>query len=330
MMLTDEWYPTLTQPKFDLVADRSPDHATASAPRTASSAGRRLVLATGSRATPSSCRWRSSAPGGARWPRSGRGGTRLPRDDRPRLPQPVPALRGQHHAARGRSSTRSRRRWAMSLPPSASRRADARASSCGARRSRPTTRAARGIGGTVWHSLHQLVPGRARQRPQPVAVAVEHLRRRAAESSRNVRAEPGLIIGSCPIWICPAPRGRSVGGRRDEREVHRGRARPGCDASGGRREVRAGGAGQEPATSSSSTATWTALNAHLCRALHADPRLDGAWTLAITAKGSRPTRRCRGRRRLPAPSVHARRAAARAARACARRASARTTGSCAR
>ena len=25
----------------------------------------------------------------------------------------------------------------------------------------------------------------------------------------------------------------------------------------------------------------------LCRALHADPRLDGAWMLAITAKGSR-------------------------------------------
>ena len=65
----------------------------------------------------------------------------------------------------------------------------------------------------------------------------------------------------------------------------RGRAR---DARGGRREGRAGGAGRGAGRPRHRRPRpRRPRHPDLCRALHGDPRLDGAWMLAITAKGSR-------------------------------------------
>ena len=105
IMLTDEWYPTLTQPNVELVTDRIAE-ITPTGIRTEDGIERPadvLVLATGFK-TPraSSRRWRSSAPAAARWPRSGRDVARAYLGhERPRLPEPVPALRAEHQRRHG-------------------------------------------------------------------------------------------------------------------------------------------------------------------------------------------------------------------------------------
>ena len=171
------------------------------------------------------------------------------------------------------------------------------------------------LAGTVWHSgLHELVRRRERQRPQPVAVAVERVPPPdRADRARNVRAEHELNNRAVPDSGSVRRRqaGVLVVGA-TEREVHpwlraaghTTRVAPGADAA-------LAALGEEPADLVIVDRDPAGLDTpDLCRTLHADPRLDGAWMLAITAKGPQIGRRAhRGRRRLPAPAVHARRAA---------------------
>ena len=73
VMLTDDWYPTLTQPNVDLVAERI-ETVTPGGIRDVSGVERAadaIVLQPASPATTSSLRWRSSAARAALWPRSG-------------------------------------------------------------------------------------------------------------------------------------------------------------------------------------------------------------------------------------------------------------------
>ena len=88
-MLTDDWYPALTQPNVELVtdADRRGHAGRASGPRMASSARPTCSCSPpASRPTGSSRRWRSSAPADGRWPRSG------PRSPRAYLGLSVPGF----------------------------------------------------------------------------------------------------------------------------------------------------------------------------------------------------------------------------------------------
>ena len=120
---------------------------------------------------------------------------RLPGHERARLPEHVPALRARTPtAAPARSSTRSR----PAMQPR-----DRRAARARARRRRARIEVRReaaeafdrelraALAGSVWHTrLHQLVRRRARQRPEPVAVAVERLPPpHGADRARRLRAQ---------------------------------------------------------------------------------------------------------------------------------------------
>ena len=114
IMLTDEWYPTLTKPNVELVADRIAE-ITPDGIRTQSGGERpadAIVLATGF-ATHGFVAPMEIAGAGGPAPRRGVGGgaARLPRAERARLPEPVPALRAEHQRRQrlGREHDRVRR-----------------------------------------------------------------------------------------------------------------------------------------------------------------------------------------------------------------------------
>ena len=99
IMLTDEWYPTLTQPNVELVTDRIAE-VTPSGIRTADGTERPadvLVLATGFQSHGFTAPMeivgaaRPHARGGM-----GAGAARLSGNERPELPEHVPALRAEH------------------------------------------------------------------------------------------------------------------------------------------------------------------------------------------------------------------------------------------
>ena len=182
IMLTDHWYPTLTKPNVDLVTDPI-GRITSDGVETADGTLREadvIVFGTGF----------ASHAFVAPMEITGRGGRTLeetwgdvpeglPRHDRQRLPEHVPALRTEHQRRhrlghlhdRGRGEPRDR-------GAARAREHGARArSSCARRRPRRSTAScATALAGTrLAHGLHELVRRRARQRPQPVAVDVEHL-----------------------------------------------------------------------------------------------------------------------------------------------------------
>ena len=176
VMLTDDWYPTLTRADVELVSDRDRDRHAGRHPRRRPSSARRRARPRhrlrGARR--SSRRWRSKARRDARRG-LGRRSARLPRRDRPRLPQPLPALRPQHQRRHGLGGGHDRvldapragragraaprRRLHDRGPPRGRRRLRRRA----ARRAEPHRLA---------HGLHELVRRRARQRPEPVALVM--------------------------------------------------------------------------------------------------------------------------------------------------------------
>ena len=98
-MLTDDWYPTLTQPNVELVTDRI-EAVTATGVRTADGRERPadvLVLATGFKTHGFVAPMEIAGAGGRTLARGvGRRAARLPRHHRARLPEPVPALRAEH------------------------------------------------------------------------------------------------------------------------------------------------------------------------------------------------------------------------------------------
>ena len=116
LMLTDDWYPTLTKPNVELVTDRIAE-VTPAGIRTEDGTERPAdVLVLGDRLQDPRLR-RADGDRRRRRPhaRGGVGGraARLPRDERAGLPEHVPALRARTRtAAPARSSTRSRRGWA--------------------------------------------------------------------------------------------------------------------------------------------------------------------------------------------------------------------------
>ena len=115
IMLTDDWYPTLTKPNVELVTDRIAE-VTPTGIRTEDGAERPadvLVLATGFK-TP----WLRRADGDRRRERTharggmGRRAARVPGDERPGLSQHVPAVRAEHERRLGLGDPRDRiRAW---------------------------------------------------------------------------------------------------------------------------------------------------------------------------------------------------------------------------
>ena len=158
MMLTDEWYPTLTKPNVELVTERIAE-VTPGGIRTADGSERPadvLVLATGFKTHGFVAPMEIVGAGGrtlaeewAEVPRAYLG------HERARLPEHVPALRAEHerrhrlgdlhdrgrHRPRDRRAARARARAARDGSRSAARRPRRSTASC-ARRSR----------GTVWHT----------------------------------------------------------------------------------------------------------------------------------------------------------------------------------
>ena len=144
IMLTDEWYPTLTQPNVELVTDRIAE-VTPTGIRTEDGVERPadvLVLATGFKTHGFVAPMEIVGAGGRtlaeEWARRA---ARLPRHERARLPEHVPALRAEHQRRhrlghlhdRGRDGPRDRR------ARRARARRRARRSRCGPRPPRPST-----------------------------------------------------------------------------------------------------------------------------------------------------------------------------------------------
>ena len=172
--------PTLTKPNVELVTDRIETvtpRAGCEPPTGSSARPTSLILGTGFRThgfvAPMDVRgpgW-THARGGL-----GRSAEGLPRHHRARLPEHVPALRAQHQRRRGlgdlhgRGGHAARDRAIRELE-----RANARTIELRPQAAAEFDRELReALAGTVWHSgCTQLVRGRARHRPEPVAVGLE-------------------------------------------------------------------------------------------------------------------------------------------------------------
>ena len=178
IMLTDDWYPTLTRPNVELVTDRIAE-VTASGIRTEDGAERPadvLVLATGFKTHAFVAPMEITGADGTLADGLGRRAARLPRHHGAPLPEPVPALRTQHQrrdrlgglhdrggdGARHLGARRARaRRCPPHRDPAAGRRGVRSRAALSARRHGLALR------------LHELVRRRERLRPEPVAVAVD-------------------------------------------------------------------------------------------------------------------------------------------------------------
>ena len=203
IMLTDDWYPTLTRAQRRARTDARIERI---GPRASARRRPRAPRPTCSCSPPASASHDFVAPleidgprGDARR-RRGRRPARLPRRHRARLPEPLPALRPEHQRRhrlgggddRVLDAPRAGRAGASCAAPAPHDRGPPRGRR-GLRR-----RAARGAAThRLAHGLHELVRRRARQRPQPVAVVVD----------RRTAAAP-------PAWTrrptrCP----RAAGGR---------------------------------------------------------------------------------------------------------------------
>ena len=178
-------------------------------------------------------------------------------------------------------------------PGGARARATRARSSCAARRSSAFDRELRdALAGTVWHSgcTNWYVDENGNDPSQWPWLWSTYRRRTAQHRARNVRAEPELNNRAVPDSGSVRRRqaGVLVVGA-TEREVH-----PWLRAAGHATRVAPDAKsaltalGEEPADLVIVDRDPGGLDTpDLCRALHADPRLDGAWMLAITAKGSR-------------------------------------------
>ena len=177
-MLTDDWYPALTRPNVELVTDRIAE-VTPTGIRTQDGTDRLadvLVLATGFATTASSRRWTSRAPAAPRSRRRGRAPRAYLGMSVPGFPNMFllygPNTNGGSGSVIYTIEAGVAHVIAALDEPARGRAPHRGAGPDGAGFDRELREALRE---TVWHGLHELVRRRAGQRPQPVAVAVEHV-----------------------------------------------------------------------------------------------------------------------------------------------------------